>query len=506
MIRFFTRLFMVLSLLFCAVPASAQTFQIEGVAFESSDYLTDELLNSVSAKYISRPITFDDLQAMIDELNLLYARSGVPTARAVLPPQEIRDGILRVSLIEAEIEIVEVEGFRNTNPDFLRRTISLGVGTKPDFAQLERDLMIYDIAHDISPQLSFSAGDTPGTTRAIIRAEEPERWSITGSLDNFGRPETGEARATAFVRWNSATGVRDTLSFQAQGSSGAQSTSVGYSRPIGPGGGRVVAALSYSTSSIIGGDFTVVRIKSDSASASLSYRRPAWVRPDRYVMFDGGLTYETTQSTIEETDFADINLSDLFFSARYNRRYAKAVLGVSAGLRAGTADAIGTSETEGSYWLLYGEGTYARPLSEKLMFNGTLRYQLAYGENLPVARLLTAGGVGTVRGYPENIRGGDSGVVLNFQLSARDPITPEAMPKLRMTPFGFVDAALILPYRVDGGFNSEHDLLASLGGGVSFGLGDKASLLAMIGVPLVDTLGFTDAGQPAFYLGLDYTF
>lgn len=487
-------------------PATAQTFQLNDVVFDGSDYLSDADIRAVTARYVGRPIGFADLQAMIGELNALYLQAGVLTAQVVLPPQEVRGGVLRVALIEAEISEVELVDMPRTSAEFMRRNLSLPIGGKPDFDQIERDLMIFDIAHDIAPQLSFAPGETPGTTRAEIRAEEPRRFAFTASVDNFGRDETGAARATVFGRWSSVTGVRDTLSFQAQKSEGAGSASLGYSRPVGPGGGRVVGALSFSTSSIIGGEFEPVRIVSDSLSGSLSYRRPAYVRPDRYVIFETGLSYETTQSSIEETDFADIEVYDAFFTARYNRRFARATLGFSGGLRAGRAEALGTSETEGDFWLLYGEGAYARPLSDTLMLNANLRYQYAYGQNLPVARLITAGGVGSVRGYPSDVRGGDSGVVLNLQLSAREAIRPAAAPALAISPFGFVDAAVIVPFRTEGGLNSDQDFLASLGGGVSMSIGERANVLAMVGVPLVDTLGFEDSGTANFYLGIDYEF
>ncbi|MFY0632904.1 MAG: ShlB/FhaC/HecB family hemolysin secretion/activation protein [Vannielia sp.] len=502
------QLFAALILAFTLVagqPAQAQTFEIKGVAVEASAYLHPDVIADVTGKYIRRPITFADLQQMLAEINGLYNAAGVPTAQAILPPQEVRDGILKVSLIEAEIEDVEFVGLSNTSERFLRRNISLPSGEKPDFDRIERDLQVFDIAHDISPQLSFGPGREVGTTRAIVTADEPKRFAITASVDNFGRPETGEARATVFGRWSSVTGVRDTLSFQIQASQGAKSSSLGYSRPVGPGGGRVVATLSFSQSSIIGGEFTPVSIVSDSLGGSLSYRRPAWVRPDRYWLFEGGVTFDSTESTIDGLTFADVQLWDVFMTARYNRRFDKSTLGFSAGLRIGQADALGTSQTEGDYWLIYGEGTYARPINDRLMFNGALRYQYAHGQNLPVARLFTVGGVGTVRGYPNDIRAGDSGVLVNLQVSSRKPYTPRNMPKWKISPFAFVDAALIVPFRPDGGIDGEQDVLASIGGGASIQIG-KANVLAMVGVPMKNTLGFDQAGQPKFYLGLDYNF
>lgn len=495
-----------LSLLLSAARAEAQTFEISAVRFDSSSYLDESDLRAVSDRYTGRPIGFGDLQQMLEALNALYLAAGIPTARAILPPQEIRDGILTVSLVEAEVSEIVFEGMPTTSDAFMRRNLSLRIGEKPDFQQLERDLIIFDLAHDIRPQLGFGAGDLPGTTRATVKAEEPKRFEFTGSLDNFGRPETGEIRGGVFARWNSPTGVRDALSFQAQGSEGAASASIGYSRPVGGGGGRAVAVLSYSQSQIIGGDFSPLRIESDKLSGALGYRRPVRVRADSSVMLDFGVAYEQTTSSISGVDFADVEILDAYFSAAYTRRLVNASYVLSLGVRAGQADARGTSETEGAFWLLYGQGNYTRTLGEKLIFTGSLRYQYAEGENLPVARLITAGGVGSVRGYPNDIRGGDSGVILNLQVSARTPIVFDGLSGIELRPFGFVDAAAIMPFRAGGGFNSDQDVLASIGAGVSVKLGERANILALVAVPLKNTLGFAEKGETKLYLGLDYTF
>lgn len=494
------------ALVMSAASATAQTFELNGIRFDSSSYLEESELRAVSDPYVGRPIGFADLQQMLEELNNLYLTAGVPTARAILPPQEIRDGILRVSLIEATVSELVFEGMPTTSDDFMRRNLSLRIGEKPDFQQLERDLIIFDLAHDIRPQLGFGAGDTPGTTRATVTAEEPDRFEITGSLDNFGRDETGEIRGGLFGRWNSPTGVRDVLSFQAQGAEGAASASIGYSRPVGGGGGRAIAVLSYSQSQIIGGDFSPLRIESDKLSGTLGYRRPVRVRADSSIMLDFGASYEQTTSTVSGVEFADVEIADVYASAAYTRRFANASLGFSMGLRVGQADARGTSETEGAFWLIYGQGNYSRTLGDSLIFTGSLRYQYAEGENLPVARLFTAGGVGSVRGYPNDIRGGDSGVIMNLQISGRNPIVLNRLAGIELRPFAFFDAAAVVPFRVGGGFNSDQDILASIGAGVSVQLSESANMLVMAGVPLRNTLGFDGKGEARLYVGLDYTF
>ncbi|WP_417249515.1 ShlB/FhaC/HecB family hemolysin secretion/activation protein [Celeribacter sp.] len=488
-----------------AGAVSVQTFTLSQIVFDPSSYLNPEQLQEVADQYTRRPISFDDLMKMIKDIKRLYIVEGVPTAEPVLPPQEIRNGVLHVALVEAKVESVQIEGFPRTKPSFLRDRLTLPVNEKPDFDAIASELRVFDLSYDIQPSLKFSPGTAPGTTIATIYGESPKRFAVTLSADNYGRPETGRERASLFARWSSVTGVRDALSFQAQMSKGASAYSLGYSRPIGPKGGVVTAAISHSNSSIIGGEFTPVQITSDSTDFTLNYRRPFRIQPDRYFTFEGGFEGGRDKSKAGPLSFSDISLGEVYAIGRYYRQWPKARASFGLGVRIGRADAEGTSETEGSYQLLYGDAGFSTPLGEALQFDATANFQFAPGQNLPVSRLITAGGVGSVRGYPSEVRGGDSGVVLNLQISKREPFS-WMNGRLNVRPFAFVDAAVVVPYRASGGFDSDQDVLASVGVGAVTDLNKRVALLTSVGVPLKETLGFTDVGKPTVYIGLDYKF
>ena len=484
--------------------AAAQTFEIKGIAFSDSVYLSDEELQAIEDRYVGRPLVFADLEKMLGDVQTLYSRSGVLTAQAVLPPQDVEDGILRVSLVEAGIESVEIDGLDRTNPAFLRRTISLREKERPDFAQLERDLRIYEVMHDIRPRLSFRPGTEVGTTIATISGEETDTYTSTISLDNFGRDETGELRAAYFGRWTSVSGVRDTLSFKLQRSESSQSVSAGYSRPIGPRNGRLEATLSYSDAEVINGPFQALEIISESSGATLSYRQPFRVGPFSHWTWEAGFAYEASESTLLGLTFSDIEIQEFYGAVSYTERAENYVISATGGFRVGEADTAQISETEGSYRLLYGSLAYTRPLGKKLLFETNVIGQYADGENLPVARLFTGGGPDILRGYPNNVRSGDSGFVARLQLSGREAISLVASD-LKARPFGFLDVGLIVPFRPDGGIESDQDFLASAGAGTRISYRDNASMLLMAGLPLRETLGFDDRSATV-YFGLDYTF
>ncbi len=500
------RVFLILAALLSAGSAMAQSFSISAVDFGESAYLEETELQAIAADYVNRPIVFSDLQEMVTKIQLLYAERGIVTAKAVLPPQEIRDGVLRIDLVEATIEDVRLEGFERTDPEFVRRTISLEPGKMPDFEVLERELRIYDISYDLAPTLTFGAGETPGTTVAVIAAEEPRKFEWTVSADNFGSEETGIYRGSVFGRWNSVSGWRDVLSMQATVSEGSYSGSLGYSRPVGGGGGTVIGTASYAHTEIVQGSFEPVDVVSDSYTASLSYRRPLRVRPRSHFIIDVGIAGEMSTSTIEATPFSDIQLGEFVLQGTYVRQFDTAQIAVNFGAKAGFSDAANTSETEGEFYLGFGGISYSQAIAEKALLDISLKGQYALEQNLPVARLFSVGGATSVRGYPNNIRGGDSGALLKAQIAPLRPFEPESMEGFGFSPYLFVDAAFVMPYRVDNSINPDQDYLASAGVGLRVDWNDKVSALLMVAVPLIDTLGFDGSGDGQVFFGLDYRF
>lgn len=494
-----------IALLFCGQAALAQTFTLRGVAFSDSVYLSDKQLQDTAAPYLNRPISLTDVQEMLAAVNRLYVVSGIVTAQAVLLPQEVPDGILKIELVEAEVGKVEVADLGGTHESFMRRNVSLSAGGRPDYDELEHDLRIFEIAHDFVPRLTFGPGDATGTVNAVIGGEVPERFSWTASLDNFGTEETGIARATLAGRWSNVSGVRDTMSAQLQASEGSYSAAVGYSRPVGGwAGGRMTGTLSYTNSNVIKADFAELDIVSDTTQASIGYRAPFRVRPTSNFMFDISVVGEQTTSIIGGLPFQTTDLVEVIPQISWSRRWDRQSLSLSAGLKMGRAQTLEVSETEGQYALFFGTANYARRIGAKLGLESSAIVQFAPNQNLAVPRLISAGGVTTMRGYPNNVRSGDSGIILHNQISRLEPYPMGE--RLNVTPFAFLDVALIVPYRIDGSINAEQDFLASIGGGLRADMGLDISGILMVGVPLRETLGLTDNKKPRFYLGVDYRF
>lgn len=488
-----------------ASGAQAQNFSLDGVRFTPSIYLDDAELQATVAPYLDRQITLADVQAMTSDVQRLYTAAGILTARVMLLPQTVTDGVLELTLVEAKIDRLTYEGLDGTDAAFMQRNLSLRAGAAPDYEQLERDLRVFEIVHDFAPHLKFSEGAAFGTVDAIVTGTPPEKNIWVGSVDNYGPVSTGEWRGTLQVNMPNMTGNRDSLFLQAQVSQGAQSIDATYTFPIGGRGGVLYGNANYSMSKIIDGDFAVIDLKSDSLSGTVGYRQPFRIRPQSHWMFDVYATLEQSSSELTALSFQEHDIQEFGAQVSYQLvRNAKS-WSASLGIKGGNVDTAETSETEGSYWLAYGTAGHARGLGKNYLLDMALSFQYAYGQNLASPRLFSAGGVTTVRGYPSSVRSGDSGAVLRTQISRWKANDFKGFDG-SWTPFAFLDAGVVVPYRDEGGFEADTDLLASIGGGVRVTIKDNITGVAFVSFPLVETEGFSDVGSPVLSVGLDYTF
>ena len=85
---------------------STQSIQVSEVMVDSSDILSGKEVTAITRKYEQRDLVMDDLLAMLAEINALYREKNAVTARAILPPQRIQSGTVKVQLIEARLDEV----------------------------------------------------------------------------------------------------------------------------------------------------------------------------------------------------------------------------------------------------------------------------------------------------------------------------------------------------------------------------------------------------------------
>ena len=98
-----------------AAPVAPSQQKTDAVKFTVNQFLLDGVktipeveVQAILKPWLGIPVTFEDIQRACDAIQNLYRAKGY-TVKAIVPPQKMKDGILRILVTEAKMGKVSVE-------------------------------------------------------------------------------------------------------------------------------------------------------------------------------------------------------------------------------------------------------------------------------------------------------------------------------------------------------------------------------------------------------------
>lgn len=206
-------------------PANAEdvTLVLRGVAFEGGTIYAPEDLADLTAPLIGTEITVARIFALAAAVQRRYRDDGYLFNRVIVPAQSIDDGVVRLEMIEAVLETVEIEspGAPLGPVEALAERIvaPLRGMRNPTLPQIERVLLLLN---DIPGVMRAAAvpklgGDDRGAVRLYINMER-EALGLTLFADNRQSPLVGRGLYGAVASLNSWSSAADTTTLSLFGS------------------------------------------------------------------------------------------------------------------------------------------------------------------------------------------------------------------------------------------------------------------------------------------------
>ena len=435
-----------------------------------SKVLTETEISAITQEYINRKVTVKELYEMVQRLNDLYASKGYATCGAVLQPQTIEQGVLKVTLIEGQNGQVEILGNKNTKSNFIKKHLSLAAGEIPNVNTLNKEMLLFNASHDAQLRIMLKPGVEVGTTDYVLQVYEPQQHSFNVFVDNAGNYYTGEVRSGLFYTCKSLSGERDGLSLGTMFSEGSKAVNANYNRYLGKKGARLY--FGYSTNAVEQvRDDADIYSKGHANAFSVGLSKPVVVTEKLRTELSAEINHQNSQSDAVivgagRFNTVDDTLDDITLSFAMTNYGSSSVIYQKHSLVVGNCQKDGqASEHESMVYHLY----KANGLYQKVYQHGqtlTARGDLQLGKkNQPTQRSFYAGGMNTVRGYKESILGGDGGLNLSLEYGAY--INSQKTVQL----YGFTEYARIYgESRLSNGLDRT---LASVGVGLKANIGQK---------------------------------
>jgi hemolysin activation/secretion protein len=409
---------------------------VRGFRFEGNTAFSASELDAVVAPFAGRAISSEELEQARQAITAHYVEAGYVTSGALIPDQDVADGIVTIRIVEGTLAQVRVEGARWFRERYLRDRLALA-GTQPvrvqnlsrALARLQRDPRVRQIHARLGPaeRLGESALDV------AIEEDRPIRLWLTAANDRS--PSIGSERGELRLEHLNLTGNGDSLWGALAMTEGLDEAEVAYALPLNANDTTLSLRWERDASEIVEHPFDDLDIESKSQSFGVTLSHPL-LRGDRDDVWVG-LTGEVRESVTyllgDRFSFApgpedgEANVSVLRAFQEWTRRERDQVLAarstVSFGIDAFGATTHSPEDVPDSRfvaWLLQLQWArrFPRPISGlQLVARGDL--QVA-NEALLSLEQFAVGGIRTVRGYRENEIVRDGGYVVS--LEARVPL------------------------------------------------------------------------------------
>jgi len=226
-------------------------FVLRRVALTGAVAIPRERLATAYQPYLGKKVSQADLNAMATAVGDVYRAAGFHLSRAIVPPQDIQDGRIRLQVVEGAITEVALKG-EGAEQFGIRPMLASVVAERPaHFATLERQLLLINGRPGV--RIEDTALEEIGTVTGRFRLTVfLKTWHFFTSfgLDNLGSSAVGPWQSYESAAFNSYFAAGDSLVVNLSTTPADPRQlafgRVAYDVPVGTDGARVGASGYYS--------------------------------------------------------------------------------------------------------------------------------------------------------------------------------------------------------------------------------------------------------------------
>lgn len=178
----------------------------------NQEVITDELAH-ILKNYVGKEVSLSDLSNLANEISEFYRNNNYLVAKAILPPQEIEQGTVKILLLKGNVGEIRLQNHSALSNKFVSRLSNTTVNTSEFILkdELEKFALTINDVPGVNAGLQLSAGKKVGEANLLIKINDAKRFSGYVSVDNQGNKYTGRYRLAAGTKVNNLTGWGDEL-------------------------------------------------------------------------------------------------------------------------------------------------------------------------------------------------------------------------------------------------------------------------------------------------------
>ena len=402
---------------------------VRKVIVTGSTVFSEEDLATVTAPYEGREVTSEDLEALRKELTVLYISNGFITSGAVIPDQTVKDGVIRLHIIEGQLKNIAIENNKYLRDSYYRKRIArktdppLQIGSlQEQLGILQQNPRIQRLNAELKPSVNL------GESELDVTVEENLPLKFWAGFDNYIAESVGGEQIQASGAHLSLTGNGDILSLTLGAAEGLQpKVDAWYSFPFTARDTSITLRYRKNDFDVVRNIFEALNIETDNDIYTISLRDPIYRTTNLEIGLEGIAEHKRQKTTLMDLPFSfepgavegEVKISALRFAQDLTYRTRSTVIAArsqfSLGVDALDATISALDIPDGQYFVWLGQFQWLQRLqtwNQQLFFRTYAQFS---ADPLVSLEQYAVGGRFTVRGYPENFFVRDNAVVASIE-------------------------------------------------------------------------------------------
>lgn len=176
-----------------------------------SDLEVQKLVWLIREQRSKRGITLGQIETVADRITQFYRKRGFILARAYIPEQEVRDGVVTLTLLLGTLGEVLVHDNALYSNEYLASAFDNMILKPVTSSVVEENLYLINDFPGVSGTGYFEPGAQVGDTRLNLNVKAEKSYAANVRLDNHGSEQTGLNRLYGEILWNNLAGNADQL-------------------------------------------------------------------------------------------------------------------------------------------------------------------------------------------------------------------------------------------------------------------------------------------------------
>jgi Hemolysin activation/secretion protein len=418
---------------------------VRRIKLTGNTVFSEQTLAPLIKPYEGRELTSEDLQVLRSQLTRYYIDHGYINSGAVIPDQQVKDGVIELRIFEGRLTDIGVSGNDWLRESYISKRLALEAEAPLNLSELQERIQILQqnrLIERINAELG--PGAQVGESMLKVQIKERRPYAAGASFNNYRSPSVGELRGEVWAAHYNLSGFGDSLSARYGLTGGLDEVAAAYTVPLNAYDTGLGLSYERSDSEVIEEPFDALGITSKAQTYGILLSHLFYRTPQKHLT--GTLTFERrhSETTLLSEPFSfspgvrngKSDVTVLRFGQEWVDRGPDQVIAARSIFSVGI-DALGATINpsplpDGRFFTWLGQFQWIRRLwdtDNQVLFRSDL--QLAAQPLLPLEKF-AVGGAYSVRGYRENQLVRDNGWFTSLEF--RIPVVRLPLPWLSVLP------------------------------------------------------------------------